>query len=44
MAKFDTATTKSIGLLPPEVKDGMFNLIIEKKSLDVIGDFLRRVK
>lgn len=44
MAKFDTATTQSIELLPPEVKDKMFNLVIEKKGLDVIGDFLNQVR
>ena len=41
MAKFDTATTKSIELLPPEVKDQVFNLVIKKKSLDVMEEFLR---
>ena len=40
MAKFDSATTQSIELLPPEVKDKMFNLVIEGKNLDVIEDFL----
>lgn len=43
MAKFDTATTKSIELLPPEVKDGVFNLVIENKSLDVMEEFLKYV-
>jgi hypothetical protein len=41
MAKFDSATTKSIELLPPQAKDKMFDLIIEKKSLDVIDEFLK---
>lgn len=40
MAKFDTATTQSIELLPLEVKNNMFNLVIEKKCLDVIQPFL----
>ena len=40
-AKFDSATTKSIELLPREVKDKIFDLIVEKKSIDVIGDFLK---
>jgi len=40
MAKFDSATTKSIELLPPEVKGKMFDLVIEKKSIEVIDDFL----
>lgn len=44
MAKFDTATTQSIELLPAEVKDKMFNLVIEKKTLDVLKDFLKQVK
>jgi hypothetical protein len=41
MAKFDSATTKSIELLPREVKDKIFNLIIQKKRIDVMGDFLK---
>lgn len=40
MAKYDSATTKSIELLPPEVKDKMFFLVIEKKSIEVIDEFL----
>ena len=40
MAKFDSATTKSIELLPPEAKGKMFDLVIEKKSIEVIDDFL----
>ena len=41
MAKFDSATTKSIELLPPEVKNRMFELVIEKKTLDVMNEFLK---
>ena len=41
MAKFDSATTKSIELLPPEVKNRMFELVIEKKTLDVMDEFLK---
>ena len=41
MAKFDSATTKSIELLPRDVKDKIFDLIIQKKSVDVMGDFLK---
>ena len=41
MAKFDSATTKSIELLPPQAKDKMFDLIVEKKSLDIIDEFLK---
>lgn len=44
MAKFDTATTQSIELLPPEVKGKIFNLVVEKKNLDVAGDFLEQIK
>jgi hypothetical protein len=41
MAKFDSSTTKSIELLPREVKDRIFDLVVEKKSIDVIDDFLK---
>jgi len=41
MAKFDTATTKSIELLPAEVKNKMFELVIKRKNLDVIEEFLK---
>lgn len=34
MAKFDSATTKSIELLPREVKDRIFDKVIEQKSID----------
>ncbi|HOM96767.1 MAG TPA: hypothetical protein PLY41_00530 [Acetomicrobium sp.] len=44
MAKFDSATTRSIELLPPDVKNKMFNLVIEKKSLNIIDEFLKEVK
>lgn len=40
MAKFDSATTKSIELLPREVKDKIFDLVIMKKSLNVIDEFV----
>ncbi len=40
MAKFDSATTKSIELLPREVKDKIFDLVIMKKGLDVIDEFI----
>ncbi|MBP8646506.1 MAG: hypothetical protein KBH99_10365 [Syntrophobacteraceae bacterium] len=40
-AKFDSATTKSIELLPRKVKDKIFDLVIEKKSIDVLDDFLK---
>jgi hypothetical protein len=41
MAKFDSATTKSIELLPRNVKDKIFDLIVEKKTIDVIAEFLK---
>ncbi len=44
MAKYDSATTKSIELLPAEVKDKMFDLVIERKRLNVIEEFLKRVR
>lgn len=39
-AKYDSATTKSIELLPRQVKDKIFDLVVEKQSLDVMGKFL----
>lgn len=44
MAKYDSATTKSIELLPKEVKDKIFDLAVKKKRLDVIDDFLKSLK
>jgi hypothetical protein len=40
MAKFDSATTKSIELLPRDVKDKIFDLVVERKTLDVVDAFL----
>lgn len=39
-AKFDSATTKSIELLPKEVKDKIFDKCVERKSMDILGEFL----
>lgn len=39
-AKFDSATTKSIELLPRDVKDKMFDMVVEKQTVDMLGDFL----
>lgn len=39
-AKFDTATTKSIELLPKAVKDKIFDKVVEKESVDILDDFL----
>ena len=44
MAKFDTATTRSIELLPAEVKNKMFSLVVKNKSLDVVEEFLKGIK
>ncbi|MDO8785617.1 MAG: hypothetical protein Q7J12_05305 [Syntrophales bacterium] len=41
-AKFDSATTRSIELLPREVKDMMFDLIVEKRKVDIMEEFLRQ--
>jgi hypothetical protein len=40
-AKFDSATTKSIELLPKNVKDAMFDKAVEKQSVDMMDDFLK---
>lgn len=42
MAKFDSATTKSIELLPRDVKDRIFDLVVANKTLDVLDSFLAR--
>lgn len=39
-AKFDSATTRTIELLPREVKNRIFSLVIQARSLDVIDEFL----
>ena len=39
-AKFDSATTKSIELLPREVKDSIFAKVVEKQSIDIMDEFL----
>ncbi len=44
VAKFDTATTKSIENLPRQIKDKIFDLVVKKKSLDVMGDFIKSVE
>lgn len=40
-AKYDSATTKSIELLPREVKDKIFDKVVEKKSVNIMGEFLK---
>jgi hypothetical protein len=44
MAKYDSATTKSIELLPAEVKDEIFDLVIKRKRLDIIEEFLKKLR
>ncbi|MBI4824054.1 MAG: hypothetical protein HY805_07490 [Nitrospirae bacterium] len=44
MAKFDSATTKSIELLPKEVKDQIFDMVVKKKSLNIMDEFIKSVK
>lgn len=41
MAKFDSSTTKSIELLPKDIKDKIFDFIIQKQSIEVMDDFLK---
>jgi hypothetical protein len=41
MAKFDSSTTKSIELLPKDVKDKIFDLIVQKQSIDVVDEFIK---
>jgi hypothetical protein len=43
-AKCDTATTKTIELLPREVKDQLLQLVVKKGRVDVVGDFLASLK
>ncbi|OGP60887.1 MAG: hypothetical protein A2V65_05565 [Deltaproteobacteria bacterium RBG_13_49_15] len=40
-AKFDSATTKSIELLPKDVKDKIFDKVVQKQSVDIMADFLK---
>ncbi len=43
-AKYDHSTTKSIELLPAELKTRIFNEILKRKDLDVINDILKEIK
>lgn len=43
-AKCDTATTKTIELLPRTTKDKLFDLVAEKRSLNVVGEFLKSLE
>jgi hypothetical protein len=41
-AKFDSATTKSIELLPRKVKDQIFDMVVAKQKIDIMDDFLNK--
>jgi len=40
MAKYDKATTKSIELLPKAVKDKIYAMVVKRKTLNVMDEFL----
>jgi len=42
-AKHDTSTTGSIELLPANIKNKIYEKVVEKNSLDVISDVLKEV-
>jgi Family of unknown function (DUF6955) len=44
MAKYDSATTKSIELLPKAVKDKIFDMIVARKSLEIMDEFIKASK
>lgn len=44
MAKYDSATTKTIELLPKAVKDKIFDMVIDKKKVDIMDDYIKSVK
>jgi hypothetical protein len=44
MAKYDSATTKTIELLPKDVKDLIFDMVVQKKTVDMMDDFIKSVK
>ncbi|MDI6854344.1 MAG: hypothetical protein QME75_12160 [Deltaproteobacteria bacterium] len=44
MAKYDAATTKSIELLPKAVKDKIYDLVVARKSLNVMDEFIASVE
>jgi len=43
-AKYDSATTKSIELLPKAVKDKIFDLVVQRKKVDIMAEFLKGYK
>ena len=44
MAKYDAATTKSIELLPKQVKDKIYEMVVKRKTLDVMDEFIKEVE
>jgi hypothetical protein len=44
MAKYDAATTKSIELLPKQVKDNIYELAVNRKTLSVMDEFIKGVE
>ncbi|MBN2010740.1 hypothetical protein JW960_15445 [candidate division KSB1 bacterium] len=40
-AKFDSATTKSIELLPPDTKNQLFELVVEHSRVEIVSAFLK---
>jgi hypothetical protein len=44
MAKYDAATTKSIELLPKQVKDKIYDMVVKNKSLNVMDEFIKQVE
>lgn len=44
MAKYDAATTKSIELLPKQVKDKIYQLAVKRKTLSVMDEFIKEVE
>ncbi len=44
MAKYDAATTKSIELLPKQVKDKIYELAVKRKTLSVMDEFIKEVE
>jgi hypothetical protein len=43
MAKYDAATTKSIELLPKQVKDKIYDMVVKRKTLNVMDEFIKEV-
>jgi hypothetical protein len=43
-AKYDSATTNSIELLPRDAKESLFSLILEMKTLKVLDRFISSIQ